>query len=119
MIVLAMLLAAASADPIPGSWEGTSLCQVKASPCHDEHVIYRIRATGAPHYRIDAYKLVNGRQLFMGAIDVTFDAKSSSLQGPVNGNRGAVTFALKGAHLSGRLTLADGTLIRLIEVDRR
>jgi hypothetical protein len=25
-----------------GTWKGTSICQVKNSPCHDEVVVYRI-----------------------------------------------------------------------------
>jgi hypothetical protein len=46
MIAVAMLLAAAAADPVAGTWEGTSLCQIKPSPCHDEHVVYRFAKTG-------------------------------------------------------------------------
>jgi len=54
MIALAFFLAAAAADPISGTWEGTSLCQVKPSPCHDEHVIYRVTETSVNHYHFDA-----------------------------------------------------------------
>ena len=121
MIAAVFLLAAAAADPISGAWEGTSLCQVKPSPCHDEHVIYRATATSADHYRFDAYKVVDGKELFMGAIDFTFDSGRRELNATIAGNRGSATsrFVLKANHLSGSMTLGDGTLYRLIEVDKR
>jgi len=30
------------AQSIEGVWKGTSLCQIKDSPCHDETVVYHI-----------------------------------------------------------------------------
>jgi hypothetical protein len=118
MIAAAILLSAAAADPISGTWEGTSLCQVKPSPCHDEHVIYKVNSTGPRQYRIDAYKLVGGQQVFMGAIDVTLDVAAARLDGKVmNGAR--LQLDLKDTHLSGRMIQADGTLYRLIEVTKR
>ena len=121
MILVALLLAAVAPDPVSGTWEGTSLCQVKPSPCHDEHVIYRISRTGAERYKLDGYKLVNGKELFMGTIEFTFDAGRQELHADVVGSRGSSTADLKlsGKHLSGNMTLADGTLFRLIEVDKR
>jgi hypothetical protein len=121
MIAAAILLSALAADPVAGTWEGTSLCQVRPSPCHDEHVIYRFTRTGAGRYKLDAYKLVGGKELFMGAIDLSFEPARNRLSGTITGKRGAsyVRLDLKANHLSGRLTLADGTLFRLIEVDKR
>ena len=121
MILVALLLAAAATDPVSGTWEGTSLCQVKASPCHDEHVIYRISRAGAGRYRLDGYKVVNGKELFMGTIEFMFDAGRQQLHANIVGTRGSSTADLKlsGMHLSGNMTLADGTLFRLIEVDKR
>lgn len=121
MIAVAFLLATAAGDPVAGTWEGTSLCQVKPSPCHDEHVIYRVKRMAPQKYQLDAYKVVAGRELFMGAIDLAFEPARRELFGTIVGNRGSsnVRLTLKGAHLSGRLTLADRTLYRLIEVDKR
>src|SRR3954452_8178625 len=116
MIAAAILLAATAADPVAGTWEGTSLCQVKPSPCHDEHVIYRFSSAQARRYRLDAYKLVAGRQLFMGSMDLMLDAAGAQLDGSVMSggqSHGRLHLALKRAHLSGRMTLADGTLYRL------
>jgi len=122
MFALALLIAAHWTDPVAGSWEGSSLCTVKPSPCHDEHVIYRISATQPRHYRVDAYKLVAGKEDFMGAIDVTLDAEGADLDGAVISGgqfRGRLHMTLKGRHLSGRMTKSNGTLYRLIEADKR
>jgi hypothetical protein len=121
MIVVSLLVAAVVGDPISGIWEGSSLCQVKPSACHDEHVIYRVEKIAPQKYKLDAYKVVGGKELFMGAIDLTFDPAHNELEGKIVGNRGSshVRLTLKGIHLSGRLTLDDGTLYRLIEVTKR
>lgn len=121
MSVAALFLAAVAPDPIAGTWEGTSLCQVKPSPCHDEHVIYRVQMTAPQHYRLDAYKILAGKELYMGAIDLSFVPSASQLRGTIASSRGSSTVLLdlKGNHLSGRLTLTDGTLYRRIEVDKR
>ena len=120
MFAIALLLAAASPDPLAGTWEGTSLCQVKPSPCHDEHAIYVITLERPLHYKIDGYKLVAGQRDFMGSFNVTL--AGMELDGPViSGGRvhGRLHMTLKGSHLSGRMTLPDGTLFRLIELDKR
>jgi hypothetical protein len=116
MIGAAILLALASADQVAGTWEGVSLCQVKPSPCQDEQVIYRITAL-QPRYRISGYKIVAGSEVFMGLIDVTLDAGGSQLDGAVTGG-GRLHLGVNGRHLSGTLTLADGTLYRRIAVDK-
>src|SRR5438874_9449062 len=111
MIAAAVLLAAAATDPVSGTWEGSSLCQVKPSPCHDEHVVYRVTSKAPRQYKFDAYKIVRGKELFMGAINFKFDPVRSELLGTITGARGSaqVLFTLKGQHLSGQMTL-DGTL---------
>lgn len=120
MIAAAILLAAAVADPISGTWEGTSLCQVKPSPCRDEHALYRFTKIASGHYRLDGYKVVRGKELFMGPIDVVFDSGRGEIRGTIGGSRGSqLLLKLKSNHLSGRLTESDGTIYRLIEVTRR
>jgi len=118
MIASAILLAAAAADPIAGTWEGTSLCQVKPSPCHDEHVVYRVSLERRRHYKLDAYKVIATQEVFMGSIAVTLDHQGTQLDGRVvSGGRSRAQLHLDriGAHLSGRMTLSDGTFYRLIE----
>jgi hypothetical protein len=84
-------------------------------------VLYRFSSTLQRRYRIDAYKLVAPQQVFMGAIDVGLDATGSELDGLIMSggqSRGRLQLSVKGAHLSGRMTLTDGTLYRLIEADK-
>jgi hypothetical protein len=123
VIASVLLLFAASADPIAGIWEGTSLCQVKPSPCHDEHVVYRVKITGSGLYRIDAYKLVAGQEQYMGPLDVRWDASNHELSG-FNRDRTGVDhpwlFTVRGDHISGKaLTAAGGRVYRLIELTKR
>ena len=121
MIAVLFLAAAAVGDPISGTWEGTSLCQVKPSPCHDEHVIYRVARLAPQKYRIDAFRSVGGKKIFMGPIDVTFEPSRHLLAGSFPGPRGTaqLRLSLVGKHLRGTMALGDGTLYRLIEVDKR
>jgi len=122
VIIAAFLLAAATGDPISGTWEGSSLCQVKPSPCHDEHVIYHVKPSAPRHYRIDAFKLVAGQEEFMGAIDVNFDPAAGQLGGAVGKSgrpMGQLRLKLHGTRLTGHMTQPDGTLYRLIDVTKR
>jgi len=121
MIVAALLLATASPDPIVGIWEGASLCQVKPSPCHDERVVYHVTALAKGRYQIAGYKVVSGKEQFMGNVEVGLDPKSGSLSGKTidrSGRSSSWTFVRDGNHLSGRL-ISDGALFRLIEVTKR
>jgi hypothetical protein len=121
MFAAALLLAAAPADAISGTWEGTSLCQVKPSPCRDEHALYRFTQTAPGRYRLDGYKLVGGKELFMGPMNVAFDAARGELRGTIGSNRGPshLRLILKSSRLRGQLTLGDGTIYRLIDVTKR
>ena len=60
-----------------GTWEGESKCTVANSPCHDEHVIYRLAADKRDpnQVRLDAYKVVDGQQQFMGTLDCSGDSR--------------------------------------------
>ena len=123
MIAAAFLLAAAGVDPVAGTWEGTSLCQVKPSACRDEHVIYRIRKTAAQRYMVDAFKLVEGKELFMGPLDLILDTSGHSLSGSHRDSAGVIhpwLFSVNGAHISGKaLTAPGGQVFRLIELTKR
>ena len=65
---------------IAGTWKGTSLCQVKNSPCHDEQVVYHISKTGnANEFSIQANKIVNGAEEDMGTLKCVFNAAKKEL----------------------------------------
>lgn len=78
-----------SAASIAGTWEGDSICAVRDSPCHDEHVVYEISfdpaaadSTGAKanlNWKMDAYKIVNGEKQPMGSLRCSFDEKKKNL----------------------------------------
>ena len=123
MIAEFLLLVAAASDPIAGVWTGTSLCQIKPSPCHDEQVVYRIANTGPRRYRIEAYKIVAGKEDYMGPLDMALDASGIHLTGS-NRDRGGVEhpwlFTVRGNHMSGEArTRPGGAVFRLIELSKR
>lgn len=62
-----------------GTWKGTSICQMKRSPCHDEIVVYYIsKAKGTDTFSIKANKIVNGKEE-MGIIGFKLDNKNNRL----------------------------------------
>lgn len=67
-------------DPIIGTWKGTSLCQVKNSPCHDETAIYHaMKSTDGKTYPFQMNKMVNGKEEEMGLLNFTYDATTKTL----------------------------------------
>jgi len=92
-VIIALPLAAhAQKSPasIAGTWEGESICTVRDSPCHDEHVVYEIARDPAPianstpsqprlEWRMDAYKIVNGEKQPMGSLHCSFDETKKNL----------------------------------------
>ena len=64
------------AQSLVGDWKGTSLCQVKNSPCHDEKVVYHIsKGSSDDSYQVDASKIIDGKEDSMGILNFTFDVK--------------------------------------------
>ena len=72
--------AAGKVSPL-GTWEGESLCTVPDSPCHNEHVVYEIKADPKTQGNVtmDAFKIVNGEKLFMGGLNCSWSAPDSVL----------------------------------------
>ncbi|MBW8732829.1 MAG: hypothetical protein JF571_00710 [Asticcacaulis sp.] len=123
IVLLALLVAApaqAGETAIDGTWKGSSTCQVKPSPCHDEMVVYRARQTGPDSHRIRMYKVVAGHEAFMGEVIGTYSSETTFRAISTDRRRRPATwtFAIAGDHMSGKLTLSDGTLFRVIAVDR-
>ncbi len=123
LIFLCVLMATpaqAAETAIDGTWKGMSTCQVKPSACHDETVVYRARQTGPDSHRIRAYKIVGGREIYMGEVIGTYTSDTTFRATSVDRSRRTATwtFTLDGDHMSGQLTLSDGTLYRKIEADR-
>lgn len=59
-----------------GIWEGESKCTMPNSPCKDEHVIYHtaVDKSGPNKVRLEAYRVVEGKQEFVVTLDCTYRA---------------------------------------------
>src|SRR5689334_17713283 len=67
---------------LDGEWRGRSLCVTTKRPaCSDETVVYRIKrhAPGAEAFDIAAFKIVGGKEEFMGDIACNFEATRQQL----------------------------------------
>jgi hypothetical protein len=96
-----------------GTWNGTSICQVKNSPCHDETVVYHIsKKRGVDTFYINAGKIVNGVEEEMGILPFVYNKKTNQLTSTAHG---IWTFNIEGAKLEGTL-LSNGDLYRKIKV---
>lgn len=112
--------AAPAAGALTGSWEGESKCTVPDSPCHDEHVVYRIAADkkNPAQLSIDADKIVNGSPRFMGTIVCQYHADQATLS--CTGNtpkQDDWEFHVSGDTMTGTLTIGpEKQLYRRITV---
>jgi hypothetical protein len=107
---------------IEGIWKGTSLCQVKPSPCHDENVVYHIsRAANGKTYSIQMNKIVNGAEEEMGVSDAVYDEAKHILTSTTKDRQGRVgvwLFKIDDKQIHGTLTIDQKTLYRIIEVKK-
>jgi hypothetical protein len=122
VVILLAAVAATAEDkaiPVLGQWEGESNCTVKNSPCHDEHVIYRVTENPktSGQLAIAAYKVVNGKELYMGDLECQYAADASELRCHYKPTDSWV-FKLVGDTMTGTLTIEGNTLYRKISVKR-
>jgi len=97
-----------------GTWKGTSICQVKNSPCHDETVVYRIsKNAGVDTFYIKASKIVNGIEEEMGIIPFIYNKKTNQLISTAY--NGLWMFNIEIGKIEGTL-LSRGALYRKIKV---
>ena len=128
MAVIVLAASGASATPttsngstqqLEGEWRGRSLCVTTTRPaCTDETVVYHIKrhAPGTEAFDIGAFKIVDGKEAFMGDLACNFEATRQQLVCP-QGDHGAWRFRWDGKQLVGVLFDADGPF-RVIHVDR-
>jgi hypothetical protein len=100
-----------------GSWKGSSVCQVKSSPCHDETVVYQVTpgATGET-FRIGMSKIVDGKEVSMGNIDCKNGAERGAAVCKVNDDT-VWSWKLDGEVWNGTL-MYHGELFRKIRATR-
>lgn len=108
---------AATGNSLIGIWKGTSICQVKNSPCHDEIVVYHIsKGEGQDSFNIQANKIVNGVEEDMGLLAFVFDKKKNQL---ISTSYNSLwTFTLKEAKLEGTL-MHGNQLYRIIKLEKQ
>ncbi|HTK22235.1 MAG TPA: hypothetical protein VL442_22105 [Mucilaginibacter sp.] len=106
-------------DNIAGTWTGTSICQVKDSPCHDEIAIYHAAKAEGNTYRFQMNKMVNGKEEEMGETVFTYDKNKQTLDGVTTSakGKGLWHFVVKGNNIHGTLTV-ENILYRLIDLHK-
>ena len=97
-----------------GTWEGESICTVRPSACHDEHVIYEITRDTAGKLSMSADKVVNGERQNMGTLTCTYARPTLRCEMP----NGVWSFDAKDGKMTGTLTLTDGRLFRRVNGGR-
>ena len=104
-------------NSVTGTWKGSSICQVKSSPCHDEKVVYHISpAGGIDSFNIQANKIVNGQEVDMGVLPCRYDKKNNQLTSTAfNGNW---IFNFKDGSIDGTLFF-KGELYRIIKLEKQ
>jgi len=107
-----------TAQSFEGVWRGTSLCQVKNSPCHDENVVYYIskNSTGG-FYEVVANKIVNGREDSMGTIKFIYDDRQKVFVSIDSVRNARWEFKVTGNTIKGTLVY-KGDLYRIVDVKK-
>ena len=113
--LLLATLAIGAQQPGPvGVWRGTSTCTPGHPTCHDEVVVYRIRAAGE-RFEIAASKIVSGQEEFMGTVTCDYAAGTHALSCPTS--YGVWSFTISGRTMTGTLVVR-GELFRNVSVAR-
>jgi hypothetical protein len=109
--------------PVIGTWEGDSTCTVPSSPCHDEHVLFRVKPAreNPDKLEIEAFKIVDKKPVYMGTLPCEFAEATSVLTCTGNPSRRDLwMFNVSGDTMSGTLTTGkEKTLYRKIELKKK
>jgi len=99
-----------------GDWTGTSLCQVRPSPCHDEQVVFRLSHPRPGKINVQADKMVNGKAVPMGGDDWSYDPVSRVLSW--ESPRGTWKLTVDGDDINGTLVTRDNVIFRKVRLHR-
>ena len=106
------------AQSFEGIWKGTSLCQIKNSPCHDEIVVYHIsKDSTGKSYNMIANKIVDGKEEYMGTIPFTYDDKQKFFVSVDSVRNARWEFKITGSAMKGTL-MYKGDLYRIVNVKK-
>ena len=119
LLVLILLVGkTVTAQSFEGVWKGTSLCQVKNSPCHDEVVVYYIsKDSDGKSYKMNASRVVNGKEVDMGPLSFTYDDKQKVFVSVDSERSSKWEFKVTGNEMKGTL-MDKGELYRIVNVKK-
>ncbi len=122
-LALSVLVLAADDKQVLGTWEGKSICVIRDSPCHDEHVVYEVASDpqrpGDLKIKIDGFKIVNNEKQFMGTLYCKYAAPTLSCTGNT-GHDDLWIFTVERNTMTGELRIdKDRKLYRTIRVSRK
>lgn len=103
-----------------GTWKGTSICQVRPSPCNDEVSVYHITRNDRENsYHVVMNKVINDKEEDMAAYDYYFDVSSKTLSCWDEQHKIAWKFHLSGRRMEGTLVYQEKVyrIIKLMRVD--
>jgi len=106
------------AQSFEGTWKGTSLCQTRNSPCHDEIVVYYVsKDSVGKSYNMVANKIVNGKEEDMGTLIFTYDDKQKVFVCVDSARNAKWEFKMTGNAMRGTL-MYKGNLYRIVDVKK-
>lgn len=112
----ALGLSAPEISDLVGDWSGTSLCQVKPSPCHDENVIFRFSKPHEDNITVQADKIVDGKAVTMGIGEWTYDKSTGTLRWQIP--RGDWKLIVNDNAMDGTLIVPDNVVFRKIHLKK-
>lgn len=117
LLFAGLCMTASQENPLIGNWTGTSLCQVKGSPCRDENVVFHFSpVNGTGHYKVRADKIVNGQEVDMGELEFTLDKAAHTLTCVFS--NGTWVLVVDKKHIDGTLTTPDKVLYRKLSLSK-
>jgi hypothetical protein len=114
---------AAQPTSLAGDWTGESICFGNNPSCHDEKVIYHVSVdvSDQTKVKIAADRIVDGKLVPMGVIDLICDPSKQTLTGETQTARYRLwwEFTIKGNVMEGTLSvLPNKTIARRIKVQK-
>lgn len=119
-LIISLFSRADNDRDVVGDWEGESLCTIKDSPCHDEHVVYHLKRDEKDQAKLEmsANKIVNGEELYMGSLQCRYSATSEELNCHYKKDD-RWDFKVSGDEMTGTLIIPENKLYRKISVRRK
>jgi hypothetical protein len=100
----AITINAQDRSKIIGTWKGTSICQVKNSPCNDEVAVYHASALNQrDSFEFQMNKMVEGKEEEMGKLGFVFYKEKQTLISTDTTRDAIWTFVVKGNKIEGTL----------------